>query len=367
MPQENQQPQTPQTPPVQPPDHPPPSPPQPGEKKRISTAAANAPEQPAKPPQPRDPAGQYLSPIQPVTPVAPAAQPAPAAAIPPPPPAQPAIPPAQAAAPPTPKHPVWLSELAKTSGFTQEQIDRLDTNALGEGVRFAQARGLNQQQPQAPPPAAPVQSQAPPPPPEFDLGLTDDQKEEFGPELMGVLTKIGQATAQKTAALEQRLAQYEHREIQRSQVQVMNAVDMAITSLPPEYQQILGAGPGVEVMQTMPEVWERRRFVLESLQANGLNYQTASPAEIQARIKTKVDSHWGIKPAAPVNPPVVTKQQWDGFGSPPPTQRTGPDNLPARDGTKVEDRYNDALTDEEAEDERIRASLRRRKAPQPAT
>lgn len=304
-------------------------------------------------PRERNELGQYVETTPPVTtpPVAPQQQAPPV----------PAQPPAATPAAEPPKHPVWLAELAKTSGFTQEQIDRLDTNALGEGVRFAQAR-----QQQAPPhPVQPAAPPEPPPEPVFDLGLSEEEKNAFDPEFIKLLNKVGLAAEKKAAALEQRLAQYEHREVARTQFQVASAIDQAISGLGPEYQSLIGAGQGHEVMQTNPDAFRKRRFVLETLERAGLNFMTASPVEIQARIKAQVDADWGPKPAS-VSPPVVSKKEWDRAGSPPPTHRAGPDNLPPRDGSKVEERYQGALTEEEAEDERIYASLRRRKQPQPS-
>lgn len=324
---------------------------------------ANAPES-GGPPLQRDATGKFIKPLEPTpaaTPAAPATPPPPPAPTPP----QAATPAQPAAPPPGPKHPAWLSKLAETVGFTPEQIERLDTNALGEGVSVMQAR-VAQQPAQAPPAAPAAPPPQAPPPPDFDLGLTDDQKEEFGPELMGVLTKIGQAAEQKAAALEQRLAQYEHREVQRTQSQMINAVDMAIASLPAEYQAIIGAGPGLETMTTAPKAHERRLFVLQALERADPSVWNKSPAEIQARIKEKMADHWGITAAAPAKP-VVTRDQWDRGGSPPPTQRTGHDNLPPLEGRKPTDRFQEQLTEEELEDEHILASLRRRKQPQPAT
>lgn len=342
---ENPSPETPQTP--TPPD-PAPVTPQPGEKKRISTASTKLG---ADEPRERNDIGQYVAKEPAQSPVTPVQQPSPSLAPPPE-----VVAPAAA----TPKHPVWLAELAKSSGFTQEQIDRLDTNALGEGVRFAQAR-----QQQAPPqPVQPAPLPEPPPEPVFDLGLSEEEKSAFDPEFIKLLNKVGLAAEKKAAALEQRLAQYEHREVQRTQFQVASAIDQAISGLGTEYHNLIGAGQGHEVMQTNPDAFRKRKFVLETLQQAGLNFMTASPAEIQARIKAQVDADWGMKPAQTVNPPIVTKKEWDRAGSPPPTHRTGKDNLPPREGSKVEERYQGALTEEEVEDERIMASLRRRKQPQ---
>lgn len=250
--------------------------------------------------------------------------------------------------------------MAQAAGIPADQIQRLNPNALGELIQYAQSR-------QQAAPAVPAQAPAEP---EFDLGLSEDQQEEFGPELMGVLNKIGKETQKELREVKAKLASYEQRESQRTESQVAHSIETAIASLDPAYRELVGQGTWEQVAQAAPDAVRKRKFVLESLQAQGLNFWTASPQEIRDRIKAQIDVDFGPRQAAPANgnqpPPGVTKEQWAQAGSPPPTSSRNGNELPKREGTPIEDRYSGAITEEEVADEKIRASLRRRKQPQQA-
>lgn len=246
--------------------------------------------------------------------------------------------------------------MATDLGFEPADIEAMDSASLGVAMRYAQ-RAPRQQPNQAPPPE---------PEPEVDLGLTPEQLEEFGPDMIGVLTRIAKQNAVKSRDLEKRLGQYEQREIARTRDQAFSTIDEAISSLPAEYTTILGAGQGHEVLKASPGAFRKRKMVLDSLAAEGLNFATAPMNVIRERIRARTEEDFaGLikKPAPAANPPAITREEWNRGGSPPPTQRNGGSELPPREGGSIEDRHRGAVTEEEIADEKIRASLRRRKQP----
>lgn len=244
--------------------------------------------------------------------------------------------------------------MAQNAGLNNEQIARLSQDALGEAIQTINS--YRAAQPPAPPPA-------PEPEPVFDLGLTEEQQEEFGPELMAVLNKLGSQTAKELRDVKKELATYKQREVQRTEAQLYRSIDDAIGGLDPAYHAVIGGRNVDEVLKTDPRAFARREFVLKALQQEGLNFWTASPAEIRDRIKAQVDAEWGPRqpvPAGNQTPPVVTREQWNQAGSPPPTHRRVQNDLPPREGDSIEDRYNGALTAAEVEDAKINNFFGRR-------
>jgi len=244
--------------------------------------------------------------------------------------------------------------MAQNVGLNDAQIARLSPDALGEAIQTINSYRAAQ------PPAAP-----PPPEPEpvFDLGLTEEQQEEFGPELMAVLNKLGGQTAKELREVKNELATYKQREVQRTEAQLFKSIDDAIGSLDPAYHSVIGGRSAEEVLRADPRAFARREFVLKALQQEGLNFWTASPAEIRDRIKAQVDAEWGPRqtvPAGNQTPPVVTREQWNQGGSPPPTHRRVENDLPPREGDSIEDRYNGAITAQEIEDAKINQFFGRR-------
>lgn len=321
--------------------------PAPTEKRRISTASTRLlPEEAVTPPQPRADNGQFESPKPPIQTQAP-----------------PAVTPAQTTPPVQPKHPAWMTEMATELGFLPEDVEAMDGNSLGIAMRAAQRMPARQTPATPPPPPAPE------PEPTVDLGLTPEQIEDLGPDMIGILTNMAKKQAIQTRELEKRLGMHEQNQAMRDQNEVFRTIDEAINGLGAEYAAILGSGQGHQVYKTSPGLFRKRKFVLDSLAAEGLNFQTAPLSVIQQKIKARTDEDFGTqaKPGQkPATPPVVSKQDWDRGGSPPPTQRNGGNELPPREGGSIEDRYRGAVTSEEIEDEKIRASLRRRKRPQQA-
>ena len=325
-----QNPQAPQAPP----------PPKPPERRPISTASTRLdPTQPngipaEQPAQARGPDGKFLAPATP--PVAPPAKPV---------------------------RPEWLDQVALGLGFTQQEIENADADSLGRAVSLSQRRSAVAAQ--KPPEVAP------PPEPKIDLGLTAEQEEEFGPEMMGVLKKIALDNAKAKQELESRLARYEQNEQARTRSQLETTLDNAFSTLGKEYATVMGDGDGAHIIRNDPASHRRRMFVLTTLQNKGLNFMTASAKAIQDAIKAQVEEDFpGMvqKPAAPAKPgsreltePAIARELWDRGGSPPPTQRRGSAEPPPRQGGDIEDRHRGAITEEEIADEKIFASLRNRK------
>jgi hypothetical protein len=260
-----------------------------------------------------------------------------------------------------PTRPAWLDQVALNLGFTQQDIETSDADTLGKAVALAQRHSAAAQQPKPEPP---------PPPPELkiDLGLTPEQEEEFGPEMMGVLKKIATDGAKAQQALEAKLAQYEQKAQTRDRDQMINTLESAVSGLGEEFAGVLGKGTLAELMHKDQASYRRRHFVLTTLQQQGLDYLSAPVEVIRERIRKQVMEDFpGMVKAAPApakppaNPQVVTKDQWDRGGSPAPTQRNGANEPPPREGGSVEDRHRGAITAEEIEDERIRGMLRKRK------
>ena len=196
----------------------------------------------------------------------------------------------------------------------------------------------------------------------MDLGLTPEQEEEFGPEMMSVLKKIATDNAKKTQELESRLGQYEQREVARTRDQLVSAIDTAIGGLGKEYAAAIGEGDVNSIKAKDPDAFRRRMFVLQTLEGKGLNFRTASASAIQEAIKAQVEKDFPgmVKAQAPnPNPPVVTKDQWDRGGSPAPTQRRGSAEPPAEGSAG--DRNRGPVTEDDVADERIFAMLRKRK------
>lgn len=250
--------------------------------------------------------------------------------------------------------------MAANLGFTKEEIDRSDADSLGNAVALAQwHRSAPQQQP------AP---QAPAPPPaevKVDLGLTPEQEEEFGPEMLAVLTKIAKDSAKKNQELEARLGQYEQREQARTRGQLISTLDTAINGLGKDYATVMGDGDAGHIMQNNPAAHRRRIFVLTTLENKGLNFLTASAATIQEAIRAQIEEDFPgmVKPAAPTtNPPAVTRDQWDRGGSPAPTQRRGSNEPPP---LEAGGRDQGPITEDDVADERILAMLRKRKRGMP--
>lgn len=318
--------------------------PQPPERQRISTASTRIelePTQAEKPTPPKGPDGRFVSPATPETP--------PAAPV-----TTPAAPPAK------PTRPAWLDQTALNLGFTQQEIEGSDTESLGRAVSLAQRHitRSNQQQ-QAPP--------SPPPEPVVNLGLTKEQEEAFGPDAMAVFNKLAMENAKNKQEFEARLAQFEQREQVRSQSQMINTLESAVSALGDGFEGVLGKGTLADLMKTDPASYERRHFVLTSLQRQGLDYLSAPVDVIREQIRRKTEELFPgmVKAAPPANPaemekPLVSKDVWNKAGSPPPTQRTGGNEPPPRQGGDIEDRHRGAITEEEIADEKIMGSLRRR-------
>lgn len=245
-------------------------------------------------------------------------------------------------------------------GFTQDEISRSTADSLGNAVALMQRRGVQQQAPATPP--------APPDPKQL-LGITEEEEEEFGPVAMGVLTRMATENAKNKQELEARLAQYEQREQVRSRDQMATTLETAVGGLGDEYSAVLGKGTLPELMKTNYDAYRRRHWVLTNLQREGVDFLSAPVEVIRQKLREQVERDFPgmVKPGTPAAPnpaemakPRFTAEEWAKSGSPPPTQRTGGNELPARQGGDIEDRHRGAITDEEVADEQIRKSLRRR-------
>jgi hypothetical protein len=226
--------------------------------------------------------------------------------------------------PATPNHPAYLSELAKSFGFDDDDMKSMSSEALGRAITKAQKRDAewNQRlQSQKPQP----QAKAPEPEPEFDLGV--DLK-EIDEGVAGAFEKLKQARIQDAKELKElrkAIAENQERERARSQQQATQLVDDAFEALGPEYEEYFGKG-SVDDIAKDPKLLRRR---IIALQETGLNVEVASGKQILSKLKKVADEVLGIKPKAKEEPEPEarpngrpTRREWNAAGTALPTQRS---------------------------------------------
>lgn len=227
----------------------------------------------------------------------------------------------------TPSHPAYLSELAKSFGFDEDDMKSMSSDALGRAITKAQRRDAewgrrfqeHQPKPQEP-------AKAPEPEPEIDFGLNP---EEYDEKVVGAFNKaksLHTETQKELKELRKALAENQERERARSQAQATQLVDDAFEALGPEYEEYFGKG-SVDDIASDPKLLRRR---IIALQETGLNVGVASGKQILNKLKKVADEVLGIKPKAkeekaeeePTRPGRPTRREWNAGGTAVPTQRS---------------------------------------------
>lgn len=224
-----------------------------------------------------------------------------------------------------PSHPAYLSELAKSFGFDDDDMKAMSSEALGRAITKAQKRDaewgqrLQSHQQQTQPQAKP-----PDPEPEIDFGLNP---EEYDEKVVGAFNKaksLHTETQKELKELRKALTENQERERARSQAQATQLVDDAFEALGPEYEEYFGKG-SVDDISKDPKLLRRR---IIALQETGLNVGVASGKQILNKLKKVADEVLGIKPKAkepeeePARPGRPTRREWNAGGTAVPTQRS---------------------------------------------
>lgn len=225
-----------------------------------------------------------------------------------------------------PAHPAYLTELAKSFGFDDDDMKAMSSEALGRAITRAQKRDaewnqrLQSQRPQSQQPVKPAE-----PEPEIDFGINPEEHDEKVVSAFNKAKSLHTETQKELRDLRKKLAENEERERARSQQQAIQIADDAFEALGPEYEEYFGKGSLADI-QSNPTILRRRVL---ALQETGLDVSVASGKQLLNKLKKVADEVLGVKPKAKDPEPEPeprngrpTRRDWDRGGTAVPTQRS---------------------------------------------
>lgn len=220
------------------------------------------------------------------------------------------------------QHPSYLAKMAESHGISREEMDSMPTDFLGEMVdrlhrqqqrlsqEFATAKQLGQprQQPAAAPPPV-LEEEA------IDLGINE---EDYAPEFVTAMKKVASHGNKKLKALEEKLQQYEQRDLARQQETFNQMVDRRFNE-DASLAKVFGKGTIGEIKSSNQKAAARRLEVVKLVDALRMGGDQRSFDEIFDEAKAFKLSSWkvtpsmdGVIPPAPApEVPALTQQQKD--------------------------------------------------------
>lgn len=256
---------------------------------------------------------------------------------------------AEASAPAPAAHPRWLREQAEDFGFSQAEIDGMDTDQLGQAVRYAaraEKKWWQEQRPQA----APAAPQAPPQVPqeeEVDLGIPPQDLQDFDPRLVGALKTIASGYQKKTRALEERLQAAEKLTQQQQVDRTVSEIDQGFADLADDCP-LLGKGNCADfkttdhsyllrdaVVKSVAASWPkgapgwRKAVALRAREMFGAGSGQSAPTDLPPEPPTPRQQQAAERPREANGR--FTREQWEQAALNRPTQRKGAAEPPGRD------------------------------------
>lgn len=213
----------------------------------------------------------------------------------------------------TPKHPAYLTNMARRLGVKDSLIERLDSETLGEMIADLNERGVA--------PAAPAKPTAPEPEVEEDLGL-GDLEADLDPRIVALLKK----QAKTISSLGKHVQSKEQAEAQRQNEAVSAAVDRVFNELSDAMGGIFGKGTAKTLDRNSDE-YLRRATVIEAAKALTARNPDITPEEAISKATQRI---YPTKPKAAAAKPAngkpaangrITEDAWDAATLARPSQR----------------------------------------------
>lgn len=238
-------------------------------------------------------------------------------------------------------HPDYLYEAAAHFGIDREDADEIPFARLNAMVHKMNRQNLERQadesrarlvqegQVRTPPPA-------PEPEPELDFGINPETGKPYTEEeLDGPMLRVLKAQEKRLREQEKAIAARDQRDGERSRKQSFAELDDAFESLGEDDAKLFGSGPMSEITEEAHRV--RRKAIVDQAK---IDFSTATPKQIRAKIKAARDLLYGAAPAAQADPydlnkkkngktveepPVrgkrISPEDWNRGGLIPPTRR----------------------------------------------
>lgn len=250
--------------------------------------------------------------------------------------------------PPAPKHPPQLVAQLEDYGYSAEDIEGMSpvlayktAHAHGQQrLRFQneqlRARQVTEGQVRTPQPE-PKEEEI-----DLDFGVGEDGRplteQDFHPGLVRALKGMTKKQLTENKLLREELAKRDERENARELNRAAAVFDAAFAALGPEYELVVGKGPGREMTQANQDEYDNRIAILTRAQADPRQHTVA---QVKARVKAAAEKMFGKfigknpapyaevqKPgqvrltngAAPVKPR-ISQEDWEEGALARPTQR----------------------------------------------
>ena len=228
----------------------------------------------------------------------------------------------------TSKHPAYLVEQARQAGYSDDEIDAMPTNVLGKTLhlqmrqqlamrqQFDRERTLSEGQVRTPQPT-PKEDE-----PDIDFGTDEEGRPltaaDFHPGIVKALKNMSKSQRDEAKALRAELTKRDERDNQREMVRVANVYDAAFVALGPDYEHLIGKGPGRGMGEAQKAEYRRRIAILTEAQCDP---RQNGVAQVKATVKAAADLLFPPVKAAPYAE--VAKPEAN--GKPKPKQRITPE------------------------------------------
>lgn len=162
---------------------------------------------------------------------------------------------------PSPRHPAFLISMARSYGFTDQEINAYPTDTLGAIVERISARSQQQRAQQPQQQVVPQQQPAPRPEPEEDVVFEGIKDEDYAPELLSALKKAIKVPLTRVKQLEKQLAETQQAAQVREVQDLTRRVDTFFSTLGPEFVSVFGVGSVDQVKNFNPQAFAERAKV----------------------------------------------------------------------------------------------------------
>ena len=156
-------------------------------------------------------------------------------------------------------HPNYLVQMAQDQGFSDEEIQSIPTDQLGQSVQHIQARverSSAQRRVEEGRHEAMNRHPEPEPEPEAAVDFGMNLEESFTPELAKAIKVAANAQTKKIKELERRLAAQEQEKVAELTQTATQRFDAAIAKLGPGYEKILGKGTARQIQVANPAAYQ---------------------------------------------------------------------------------------------------------------